>query len=195
MITSEEMLALEDSCQELGISKIQLMENAGRGFYLELMKHIRKTDKVLVVCGPGNNGGDGFVISLYLNANGYDVKAYFSGDFSKLKKEAQFNYMRLKETTCLTDSFATGYDIIVDALFGIGFKGIPRAPSDDMIKKINSSGARIFSVDVPSGMDADTGHGEHVHPEFVFTFHDIKPGLMKMNDKVKIIDIGIPEDF
>jgi ADP-dependent NAD(P)H-hydrate dehydratase / NAD(P)H-hydrate epimerase len=195
MITSEEMLALEESCQELGISKIQLMENAGRGFYLELIKHIRKTDKILVVCGPGNNGGDGFVISLYLDANGYHVKAYFAGDFSKLKKEAQFNYMRLKETTCLTDSFATGYDVIVDGLFGIGFKGSPRAPYDELIRKVNSSDARVFSVDVPSGMDADTGHGDHINPELVFTFHDIKPGLMRMNDRVKIIDIGIPEDF
>ena len=195
MITSEEMVVLEDACEEIGITKIQLMENAGRGFCQELVKHISKSDRILVVCGPGNNGGDGFVISLCLEANGYDVKTYFSGDPSRLKKEALFNYMRIKETRCLTEEFSTGYDVIVDAIFGIGLKGEIRPPYRELIKRINDSSAKVFSVDVPSGMDADTGKGECVDADYVFTFHDIKPGLMKMQEKVKIIDIGIPEDL
>jgi len=192
MITREEMLLLEGGCRDYGLTRPELMENAGRGFYEELVKHIKKPDRILVVCGPGNNGGDGFVISLHLKVNGYSVKTFFEGDFLRLSKEASFNYLRLKETDCFIGNFSTGYDVIVDALFGIGFKGEPRQPFDMMVKEINKSKARIFSVDIPSGMDANTGLGEYVDADHIFTFHDIKPGLMRMQDKVKIIDIGLP---
>ncbi len=196
MITTKEMKELEDISEESGISKLQLMENAGSALFREIKKRYEiKKKKTIVVCNQGNNGGDGFVLARYMNQNEYDVKLYFIGKKQKLKKESGFNFLLLKER--FPDIFVTepnfkDYDVIVDAIFGTGIKGKLREPFKSIIEKINSSGKKIISVDVPSGMDPDTGtYDVCVEPDLIITFHDIKQGMMKVKEKTIIVDIGI----
>jgi hydroxyethylthiazole kinase-like uncharacterized protein yjeF len=198
MITSEKMRELEDLSEEKGISKLMLMQNAGRKlFEIISRKYDIKNKKTLVISNHGNNGGDGFVLANLMRQNNYDVKVYFFGKKEKLKKESGYNFLLLKDR--FPDIFTeepdiTEYDIIVDALFGTGITGKIREPYSSLIDNINSSGKIIVSVDIPSGMDPDTGiYDKCVDAELVVTFHDIKQGMMKIQEKTVIADIGIEE--
>ena len=199
MITSHEMRKLEDLSEKHGITKLMLMENAGRALFNEIKKRYTLEDKkILVVCGSGNNGGDGFVLAKYLYKGNYHVKVLFIGEENKLKKESGYNYWQLKEldawiSTGDYDSIKES-DLIVDAIFGTGINGRIREPYSEAIDKINLSGKEIVSVDLPSGLDPDTGEvlDKVVNADLIITFHDMKPGLKKYGDLVVIADIGIP---
>lgn len=194
MITTAEMKKLEDLSEKYGVSKLKLMENAGYGLYKEIKKY--KNKKILIVCGSGNNGGDGLVLARYLYIAGFDVKVLMLG--TKFKKESGFNFQLLKQINenIFTEdkNLIDSYDVIVDAMLGTGVKGEIKEPYSSVIDMINNSKKTIIAVDIPTGLHPDTGEADKiVKADIIFTFHDNKPGLEKFKDKVKIIDIGIPK--
>ena len=157
---------------------------------------------MLVVCGKGNNGGDGLVAARLLREWGRDVDVRLLGDAADLHGDALANYERLPgkapepfAVEALTD--ASG---IVDAILGTGFSGAPREPAASAIAAISqAAGATVIACDVPSGVDASTGEVESVavRAHSTVTFHAAKPGLWIAPGKdhagdVRVIEIGIP---
>jgi len=195
MITTSEMRKSEDNC---GIPKVKLMEYAGKGIYDILRKKfVLKNKKILVVAYHGNNGGDGFVAARYLcESAGVDI--LFLGDEDKLKQEALINYKKIINNPRIQflnveDVNFDDYDVIIDAILGIGIKGRLKDSISNTIENINNSNAFKVAVDVPTGLNPDTGEviDKAVDADLIITFHDIKEGLEKYKNKVVIVDIGI----
>ncbi len=197
MILSHEMGALE---AESGIPRLVLMENAGRAVYQAIRQRLDLKDKkILVVCYHGNNGGDGFVAACYL-CDEAETDVLFIGDESRLKKEALANFKKVEHNEkiqFLVDDEVDfdAYDIIVDAILGIGIKGSLNRGISAIIDDINSSKAYKVSVDIPTGINPDTGIvvDKCVNADLIVTFHDLKKGLEKLQDKTVIADIGLPK--
>ena len=204
MITIEEMARLERLSEKQGVTILRLMENAGKGLarvVVERYKLGKYRQRVLVVCYHGNNGGDGFVVARYLKKiPKLIVHVAFLGETEKLKGEAETNFERLDPDLLVNFEHITlnDYDIIIDALLGTGTKGALREPIASAVKKINASGAHIVAVDVPTGLNPDTGETSEptINAELILPFHDIKQGLIKANLKGRcvVVDIGIPKE-
>lgn len=183
---------------ESGIPMAVLMENAGKGIYSSVKQRFDLKDKkILVVCYHGNNGGDGFVAARHL-CDEAETDILFIGDESKLKKEALANFKKIEhngKVQFLTDEEVdfNGYDIIIDAILGIGIRGRLNRTISAVIDDMNNSKAHKLSVDVPTGLDPDTGAiaGKMVNADLIVTFHDIKKGLEKFIDKTVVVDIGL----
>jgi|SRR3989338_5636255 len=199
MITTEEMKQLEDNC---GIPKIALMENAGRGIYKILKERMDlKNKKILIICYHGNNGGDGFVAARYLCEES-DVTILFIGDEARMKKEAMISYKRIIKSeliqflTNAEDVDVDDFDIIIDAILGTGVIGKLKEPIAAIIYNINNSKAFKVSVDIPTGIDPDTGvvAEKVVNADLIISLHDIKAGLKELKGKVVVADIGIPKE-
>ena len=197
MITSNEMKKLEDNC---GIPKIKLMEYAGKGIYKTLKnKFVLKNKTILAVAYHGNNGGDGFVAARHLCENA-SVDILFLGDENKLKQEALLNYKKIINNSKIQflnveDVNFDDYDIIIDAILGIGIEGRLRENISNTIDNINNSKAFKVAVDLPTGLNPDTGEviDKVVDADLVVTFHDMKKGLEKYKNKAVIVDIGIKD--
>ncbi|MFH2028598.1 MAG: NAD(P)H-hydrate epimerase [Nanoarchaeota archaeon] len=203
MITSEQMKQLEDKSEQLGVSRSQLMENAGKGIYDSVKERFSdlRDKKILIVAYHGNNGGDGFVAADYLSSE-CEVDVLFIGDETKFKKEADVNFRKIEKNDLIQILVEPeqldfdDYDIIIDALLGTGVVGEIKEPISFVIDMINKSDAFKIAVDIPSGIDPDTGEGnKFVDADMVITFHDIKSGLEKFKDKTVILDIGIPGEL
>jgi hydroxyethylthiazole kinase-like uncharacterized protein yjeF len=192
--------------EKFGISSLILMENAGRNVAEEALKMLRGKKKVAIVCGVGNNGGDGLVAARHLLNAGINVKVYLAGKISKLKPDPKINLNILKKmrqkvkiVKYLKDIKGIGKaNLIVDAIFGIGLKSEVRKPISDIIRYLNQSKKPILSVDVPSGLDADTGRvlGAVVKSNRTVTFVAAKKGFSKVEGprfcgKIIVRDIGI----
>lgn len=155
--------------EEFGIPGIVLMENAGRNAAALVAEWSKPGDQVAIVCGPGNNGGDGFVIARHLSNAGFAVACYLACDPGKLRGDALINYqiverMRVPIVPILDDAGINELQkqlqmsaLIVDALLGTGFSGTPRPPVSSAIQAVNAAGRRVVAIDVPSGLDCDTG--------------------------------------
>lgn len=191
------MRKIEDNC---GISKLQLMENAGKGIYKTLKEKFTnlKDKRILIVAYHGNNGGDGFVAARYLCEEA-ETDILFIGDEDKFKEEAAANFKKIEENNKIQLLIEAeqvdfnDYDVIIDAILGTGASGEVKEPIASVIDEINNSTAFKVAVDVPSGINADTGEAinKAVNADLIITFHDIKQGLERFKDKVIIIDIGI----
>lgn len=198
MITTQEMKELENNC---GIPKLTLMENAGRRIYQILKEKTNlRNKKILIVCYHGNNGGDGFVAARYLCKES-DVSVLFVGDESRFKEEAEANYKRIIKNELIQFAHVENvdfddFDIIIDAILGTGVIGELKEPIAAIIEHINNSKAFKVSVDVPTGIDPDTGViiDKVINADLIISFHDIKQGLEDLKDKVVIADIGIKEN-
>ncbi len=203
-ITSQEMSIIDTNCEYFGLSRLQLMENAGRGLADEIMSRVRPC-RVAIFAGLGNNGGDAFVTARFLK--GYDVEIYLMGSTMDIKtdiamrnflilKNAGFRIIEVKDSTMLKDIDA---EVIVDGMLGTGVKGRLRQPYAKAVEMINESDATVFAVDVPTGLNPDTGeYDECVEADVTVTFHKAKPGLLKAKEVVGelvVKDIGIPEEF
>ena len=197
MISSQEMRVLESQSD---IPRAILMENAGKGVYNTIKERFDLKDKkILVVCYHGNNGGDGFVAARHL-CDEAEADVLFIGDESRLKKEALANFKKIERNEkiqFLTDDGVDfdEYDLIVDAILGIGIKGRLNRTISAVIDDINNSKAHKVAVDVPTGLDPDTGFifDKCVNADLIVTFHDLKNGLEKFQEKTVIVDIGLPK--
>jgi len=176
------------------------MENAGKAVYQIIKQRFDLKDKkILVVCYHGNNGGDGFVVARYL-CDEAETDVLFIGDENKLKKEALANYKKIEHNEkiqFLVDEEVdfNEYDVIIDAILGIGIQGKLNREISAVIDDINKSKAYKVSVDIPTGIDPDTGIviDKCVNADLIVAFHDLKKGLEKMQDKTVVADIGLPK--
>lgn len=206
LITSGGMRNLEKICfDEFGIPSVILMENAAHGFFRVLKEECKSLcgKKTAVFCGKGNNGGDGFAIARYLKNEGADVTVFLLFEEEKISGDALTNYEIIKKMGVKIQkdcNFNENFDIIVDAIFGTGFCGEVKEAEMNVICAINKSGARIFSVDIPSGGIADSGAigGICVKAEQTITFGVAKAGLFlyplkEYAGKVTVCDISIPK--
>jgi len=210
-ISSREMRALELNSEYFGVSRLQLMENAGRGVAEEVANRF-KHDKtrVAVFCGLGGNGGDGFVAARHLTCMGFKVEVLLAGKPTDISDtEAQKNWaalQSLKDALNIHEVYDSSLipsleaEVVVDALLGIGLKGAPRPPILQMIKRINESDSFRIAVDVPTGIDSDTGDvlDEAVKANLTVTFHKLKPGLeaaKKYAGQIVVKNIGLPPEF
>lgn len=205
MITTKEMKELEKHAEECGISALELMERAGQEVADTVIDRFPdiKEKKVLVICGMGNNGGDGLVAARYL----YDIckpTVVLLGHPSELSETARVNYDQLHEidTTILHPYDAEAatfldvkeYDIIIDALLGTGITGKVYHPYSTLIRDINSSKAFLVSVDIPSGTNPDSEKLPELYArtDLIVTFHDVKKVHTTFKQKTVVVDIGIP---
>ncbi len=206
IFTPEEMKKIDQwAIEDLGIPAFSLMEQAARGI-VDIVESECSGEKVIVFSGSGNNGGDGFAAARYLHTRGYDVLVVFTGQKGKLKGEAKKNfelYTRLDGRVVRLQDFDHGLldraDIIIDAIFGTGFRGKVEGKLKELIEKINSSKACVVSVDIPSGINGLTGEigGAAVKADITGTMAFVKRGLLLYPGrfyagKIIVIDIGIP---
>ena len=211
MITSREMRALELNSEYYGVSRLQLMENAGRSVADEIASRFKPNEaRVAVFCGSGGNGGDGFVAARHLTCLGFKVDVILAGSSSKIvDNEARRNWLALqtlKNTITLHEVYDSTLipkveaEVVVDALLGIGLKGTLRPPILQLVEKINEMKAFCVSVDVPTGINSDSGEvlGDAVKADVTVTFHKTKPGLAKAKEytgEIIVRDIGLPNEF
>jgi ADP-dependent NAD(P)H-hydrate dehydratase / NAD(P)H-hydrate epimerase len=188
--------------EELGIPGVELMERAGAGLG-DLVDAQAPEGRVVVVCGKGNNGGDGLVAARWLRGRGRDVDVMLLAAPEELRGDARVNLERLPGSVPRQFDAAAlpGAAAIVDAILGTGFAGEPREPAVSAIDAINAvdNDTVVLACDVPSGVDASTGEiaAAAVRAGATATFHAGKPGLWIAPGKVhagqvSVIDIGIP---
>lgn len=200
MITSDEMAVVDANAAALGVSQKQLMESAGNAVARVVRNVVSPPGEVVLVCGRGNNGGDALVSARFLHE--YDVTVYLLGRADNIRTDiSRENWDALMQSTIavqeITDSSNLSIgnpDVIVDAILGTGIRGSLREPAASAVELMNKSGATIISVDVPTGIDPDTGSiaERAVRADHVVTFHDTKPGLEQVEATVTVADIGIP---
>ena len=200
--------------ESYGMTGLVLMENAGRGAaeIIAGILGVPQADKPIVIfCGRGNNGGDGFVMARHLNNRGFAVRVLLFCDPAKLTGDAASNYEIVRRADLPIDSFAADVDsrqlaerlagasCIVDALLGTGATGEPRAPYDQVIDAINAQSAPVVAVDLPSGLDCDSGRpARHtVRAQHTITFVAPKPGFFTEAARpcvgeLHVVDIGVP---
>jgi NAD(P)H-hydrate epimerase len=193
--------------EEFGVPGVVLMENAGRGA-AELLLSLGARGPVAICCGKGNNGGDGFVIARHLDNREIAVRVLLFTRPDQLTGDAAINcriieqtgipLMAEPDTATLTTTLAQAA-WIVDALFGTGLTGAVRPPLDGVIAAINSSGNPVLAVDIPSGLDCDTGLplGATVRAAHTVTFVAPKigfaqPAAREWLGQVHVVDIGAP---
>jgi NAD(P)H-hydrate epimerase len=209
-ITSREMRALELNSEYFGVSRLQLMENAGHNVAVEVASRFPQAKNVAVFCGLGGNGGDGFVIARHLSSLGFKVTVILAGKAKEITDEAALKNWEalqfLKDSISIYEVYDSALipevtaDIVIDALLGIGTKGKLRPPILQLVQKINLMNAFKVAVDVPTGIDSDTGEvlGEAVKANLTITFHKTKKGLEKAKEYVGeliVKDIGLPKNF
>ncbi|HYW80533.1 MAG TPA: NAD(P)H-hydrate epimerase [Thermoguttaceae bacterium] len=200
---------------EYGIPGMVLMENAGRGVADRLCQLVAAdlpgSRRVVLCCGKGNNAGDGFVIARHLDLRGYDARVLLWAEPSELTGDAAANFRILEKTDVPIEIFAGRHDpdrlgeqlsgaaYVVDALLGTGARGEPRPPLDGVIDQLNGSGVPILAVDLPSGLDCDTGDTANhtIRATVTCTFLAAKVGFTaadadQYTGRVHILDIGAP---
>ena len=201
MITSEEMAVVDENAEALGVPRKQLMESSGNAVAAAVRDVADPGAEVALVCGRGDNGGDAFVAARFLSA--YEVTVHLLGREETIATDiARENWEALRraeiDARTVRDSADLRLgspDIVVDAMLGTGVTGSLREPEASAAAAIDGTDATVVAVDVPSGVDADTGEAEGpaVEADRVVTFHETKPGLADLECEVTVADIGIPE--
>lgn len=199
-----------NAIERIGIPSLVLMENAGRSVAEEVLKTLKDKKKICVICGLGNNAGDGFVVARYLINAGKKVDIVLIGKGKNLKEDAFMNYSILKKLKYPIQEISginktvvqkiKAADAVVDAIFGVGLNRRVGAPFKSFIEAINAYAQKIISVDIPSGLDGTTGgtYGVCVRADKTITFTFMKKGFLleqgpRMAGRVVVVDIGIPK--
>lgn len=208
VLTVAENYAVDQAAAAAGVPSSKLMEAAGTGAASEIVRRWTPRPTV-VLCGPGNNGGDGFVIARRLREEGWPVKAALLGTLAALTGDAEANAIRWKsgdveeaEILPLTPDVIAGAELVVDALFGAGLdrplEGFVRSVVEAINERVNR-GLTCVAIDIPSGVHGDTGEILGVAPKSALTItfigkkagHFLLPGR-EVAGEVVLIDIGVP---
>ena len=218
------------AAEEFGIPSLLLMENAGRGV-AEIVSEIassasrpprndviasgaKQSQSILIFCGKGNNGGDGLVAARHLHNRGFHVHVLLLANLDELKNDAAVNFsivqrMKIPVQTILVEKDLAKIpeslqksDFVVDALFGIGLRSELEEPFSSAVEAINDSRKKVIAVDIPSGLDADTGQvlGIAVNATATATLGLPKKGLVERegplySGQITVVDIGLPREL
>lgn len=210
LVTGEQMRTIDKyAIEKIGIPSIVLMENAARKVAEVCIRVLKDKvkPKAMIFAGKGNNGGDGFAVARLLYNEGIQVEVILIGNSEDIKGDAKVNYDIIKNlginvngVYSLIDKRLESVDIIIDAIYGTGLKGNIRQPAKDLIDTINNSGKYIVSVDIPSGISADTGEvlGCGIKANETVTFCMAKIGIIvypgaNYSGKISVVDISIPQ--
>jgi len=217
LVTSEQIKMLDKlSIEKIGIPGVVLMENAGKSVADFISERWSSPSYVYIFCGTGNNGGDGLVAARHLYNRGYKVKVFLAGPKEKIKGDAAVNLnialnmgINIKQVLSLQDLPLSEEEnshkekiILIDALLGTGARGAPKGIIEEIVNLINKWKGVKIAVDLPTGVNADTGEvaGKAVKADYTITFAYPKrgtylyPGIDYVGE-VKVIDIGIPFDI
>jgi NAD(P)H-hydrate epimerase len=211
ILTPAEASALDRAAQERGIAVETLMENAGRELAAATIDLLGGAygRRAVVVCGKGNNGGDGLVAARHLARRGVAVCAVLLEPPDRYRDAAATNLRRLTGTGVRVRPFERSTiehelaraDVAIDAIFGTGFRGAVDGAPADAIDALNTGGISLVAADIPSGVDGETGgvEGRAVRADVTVTFGVAKPGVVLPPGAVyagvlEIVDIGVPED-
>jgi ADP-dependent NAD(P)H-hydrate dehydratase / NAD(P)H-hydrate epimerase len=217
LVTAAEMRALDAAAiQERKIPSLRLMKNAGRAVVEEMERRYGplRGKAVAVVCGKGQNGGDGFVAARLLRQRGCTVRVAVLAPLSSLKDDAATTLREYRRSggrcislrpgseSALLSPLLRASDLVVDAIFGTGLNAPVEGMAASVIDLINAAVRPTVAIDLPSGLDADTGSilGTAVHAEVTVTLGRPKRGLYlgsgpNVAGKIRVADIGIPEDL
>ena len=209
-ITVKQMMQIEENGHQMGFLRKFMMENAGAATTKILVEKFGdiKAKNILVFAGLGNNGGDGLVIARHLSGYGSNVTVFLLGEPDNIRsEECSWNWNLLEKMKSI--KLLTGgnldhlnsleFDIIIDGILGTGISGEIREPHSSAITFINKSNVFKLAVDVPSGVDPDTGDKNlpHVIANITVTFHRMKVGMQKRTDvcgEIFVEKIGIPPE-
>ena len=212
VLTCEQMRQVEKNVVNLGGSYLQLMQNAGRAAYKTIAKHEKALEgkTCVVLCGSGNNGGDGFAVARRLTQAGATVTCVLAGgapstleanEMLKLLEKCGCPILQYADQLTDLNSMLLECDIIIDALFGTGFRGI--LPEKlNLIAEISAmSEAKVYALDIPSGMEGDSGlvEGKCFKADITICFEALKPAHLVLHEKdmfgiIEVVSIGIHED-
>lgn len=201
LYATEQMRAIDRwAIDERRVPSLDLMERAGAGL-ARVAADLVPEGPVAVVCGTGNNGGDGFVAARVLHERGRDVRVLLAGEPAKVAGDAAENLHRLtRPVERFAPAALDGAELIVDALLGTGFAGAVRGEVGEAVRVLAGGDRTVVAADVPSGVDASSGEvaGPAVRAAATATFHAAKPGLWIAPGKdhagaVYVIAIGIPD--
>jgi NAD(P)H-hydrate epimerase len=209
LYTAVEMRTVDRiAVDEIGLPAAVLMERAGMGAAEHILQFFPSANRIAVVCGSGNNAGDGFVVARHLADAGRDVQVLLVEAESRVRRESRtFMNVLTKldipvgrvNVTAWREQF-DGVDLVVDAMLGTGVTGPPKPSFAAAIRAVMSSGVPIVSLDVPSGVDANDGTiaGSAIHADLTITFHGPKVGIAVAPGRfaagrVIAVDVGIPK--
>jgi NAD(P)H-hydrate epimerase len=205
LVTSDEMRQIDKSTiEQYGVPSLILMERAGLSV-AQKVRELYKTGKIIVLCGKGNNGGDGLVVARILQNWGYRVKAFLLGEKVSLSPDCEVQYKIAKkfnvpiELKSAISSSALHGAIIIDAIFGTGLNKPVGKNLVEIFNMANNSSSPVFSIDIASGISADTGEvlGAAIKADYTITFglpklgHILYPGA-DYSGKLFVEDIGFP---
>ena len=207
-ISVDQMYQIENKGHDMGFLKKFMMENAGAAAVRRLVEKTGSVDSknILIFSGLGNNGGDGLVMARHLAGHGANVTVMLLGTPDKIKtEESNWNWSILEKMSSVKlisgDSINFDFtpDILVDAILGTGITGEIREPYASAINYINESKCYKFAVDVPSGLDPQTGDTANIFTkcDMTVTFHKMKQGIPKRKDLTGELfaeKIGIPPE-
>ncbi len=208
--------------EKFSMTGLVLMENAGRGC-VDVLEQIGIEGSIVILCGRGNNAGDGFVIARHLRIRGFSVKVLLFSPSSDLRGDALANFQILSKTdvsivelkeaeistglkrefsSCRDQGVDQGVDWVVDAMLGTGASGPVRSPLDQVIEIANRVEAKKMALDLPSGLDCDLGQteGPAFCADHTCTFVAKKPGLLtqtgtRLSGTIHVLDIGAPPEI
>lgn len=207
-ITVDQMYKIENKGHDMGFLKKFMMENAGAAAVRRLVEKIGNVESknILIFVGMGNNGGDGLVMARHLAGHGANVTVMLLGNPENIKtEESIWNWSILKKMPSVklmtggSIDFDFKPDIVVDAILGTGITGEIREPYASAINYINETNCYKFAVDVPSGLDPQTGQTANINTkcDMTVTFHKMKEGIPKRKDltgELYVEKIGIPPE-
>lgn len=201
VLTNQQMSDADRSAVDAGVASLDLMEAAGQAVASQAMATAGRTGTAVILCGPGNNGGDGYVAARHLAGLGWRLRLYTLCDRKDLKGDAAAMAGRFGGAIAPLESLdLTAADVIIDALFGAGLARPLAGPAAAAVEAANRSGLPIVAVDVPSGLDGDTGTagGPVIKARDTVTFFRRKPAHLlypgrALCGRVHVVDIGIPD--
>jgi NAD(P)H-hydrate epimerase len=208
-VSSRESRILDRNSEYLGVSTLQLMENAGRAVSDEVAERFPPKSEIIVYAGSGRNGGDGMVAARHLASRGYNVTLILVGTPGEIRDEAaSVNWrainamsetLRIETARDSSQIVSRKCDVLIDALLGTGARGALRQPILRAVETMNETKCYKIAVDVPTGIDSDTGEilGKALNANLTVTFHARKPGLRvaeKYCGEIRVAGIGIPPE-
>ena len=186
IVTGKEMKLLDQNTSEFfHMPTVVLMEQAADSFVRKLIDYIKTENRILIVCGNGNNGADGIAVARLLNQRGYNASVYFlKEDGSELFDLQKKIYEKYKYS--VVEDISEDFDVYVDAIFGIGLSRAVSGEIADIISRINEYDAVKIALDMPSGINADDGQvlGIAFNADYTITFSFAKTGLLLAGDRL-----------